>query len=539
MRVGTNPSEKESSLQAIRAVARPTNREGRATMATTSIPSTTDRHALHFAEARCSGEGEARDKFEKLLGYVRGEAMSRELHEVERGIFVRLLELGLLLLRLFLEAKGTGKLGEGKVATREGVQLRYHSMKLVTYFSIFGTLAIERAYYWDLGEEGVCPLDAVLNLPERRYSYLLQEWGDQIGVGRAFEQVTKQIETWLRVKLWSQAVQISMQDAAQDVDSFYEQKPRPEPASEAEFLVSQLDGKGVPIRREEPQGRKLRLGTGEKPNKKKEAIAYAVYSVDPFVRTPEDVVREVRDDATIVEPEDRPERPEPQNKHTRATLAGKDAAFAEVRRLLDSRDPKGTKTRLVLTDGSEALQERALRVLGALVAVVLILDIWHVLTYLWEASYAFHEEGSAEAARWVMHKLRLLCEGKVGYVIGDLRRKLGEGGFKKSRRKALTKAIRYMDRNRRFMRYDEYLARGYPIGSGVAEGACRHVVRDRMELAGMRWSVAGAQAVLDMRSVEINGDWSSFWEYRTRQESERLYAHLDIEDLAKRAKCAA
>jgi hypothetical protein len=124
-------------------------------------------------------------------------------------------------------------------------------------------------------------------------------------------------------------------------------------------------------------------------------------------------------------------------------------------------------------------------------------------------------------------------------VIGDLRRKLGEGDFKKSRRKALTKAIRYMVRNRRFMRYDEYLARGYPIGSGVAEGACRHVVRDRMELAGMRWSVAGAQAVLDMRSVEINGDWASFWEYRTQQESERLYAHLDVEDLAKRAKCAA
>lgn len=539
MRVGTSPSEKKSSLQAIRAVARPTNREGRATMATTSIPTATDKHALHAAERCCAGEAEARDKFEELLRYVRADAMSEELHEVERGIFVRLLELGLVLLRLFLEAKGTGKLTEGKVVTRDGAQLPYHSLKRVAYFSIFGTVSIERAYYWDVWEEGVCPLDAVLNLPERRYSYLLQEWGDQIGVGRAFEQVTKQIETWLRVKLWSQAVQVSMQDAAKDVDSFYEQKPRPEPDSEAEFLVAQLDGKGVPIRREEPHGRKLRLGSGEKPNKKKEAIAYAVYSVDPFVRATEDVLCEVRDDATIVEPKDRPERPKPQNKHTRATLAGKDAAFAEVRRLLDSRDPEGTKTRLVLTDGSEALQERALRILGAFVAVVLILDIWHVLTYLWEASYAFHDEGSAEAARWVMHKLRLLCEGKVGYVIGDLRRKLGEGDFKKSRRKALTKAIRYMDRNRRFMRYDQYLARGYPIGSGVAEGACRHVVRDRMELAGMRWSPGGAQAVLDMRSVEINGDWSAFWDYRTQREKKRLYAHLDVEDLAQRARSAA
>src|SRR4029077_12036747 len=505
-------------------------------MAPKKIAHETDKPALHTVEARCAEDAEARDGFEKLLAYVRGEAQGEELHAVERGIFVRLLSLGLKLLHLFLAEKGRGRVTGGKVVTREGVELRYHSKKSTRYLSIFGTLEIEHAYYWDLGEEGVCPLDAVLNVPERRYSHLLQEWGALIGVGRAFEQVTKQIETWLRVKLWNQAVQVTMQDSAQDVDSFYEQKPAPKPETEAKFVVAQLDGKGVPMRREEERGRKLRLHVGEKPNKKKEAIAYSVYSVDPFVRTPDDIVREVRDDATIVEPETRPERPKPRNKHTRATLAGKDAAFAEVRRLLDARDPEQKKTRLVLTDGSEALQERALKSLGT---IVLILDIWHVLTYLWEAAYAFHDEGSADAARWVMGKLRLLCEGKVGYVIGDLRRKLGEGNFKKSKRGALKKAIRYLHRNRRFMHYDKYIARGYPIGSGVAEGACRHLVRDRMECTGMRWSVAGAQAVLDLRAVEINGDWTSFWEYRTRQESERLYAHLDIDELARAQKCAA
>jgi hypothetical protein len=505
-------------------------------MATASIPTDTDRRDLRAAEMDAGREGEARDKFEALLGYVRGEARTEKLHDVERGLFVRLLQLGLALLRLFIEERGPGKLAEGKIVTREGTELPYHSKKHLTYFSIFGTLEIERAYYWDLGEEGVCPLDAVLGVPERYYSLLLREWGALIGVGRAFEQVTKQIETWLRVKLWNQAVQLTMQDAAQDVDSFYEQKPAPKPKTEADLVVAQLDGKGVPIRREEPKGKKLRLGKGEKPNRKKEAIAYSVYSVAPFVRTPDDIVREVRDDATIVEPETRPERPEPQNKYTRATLAGKDAAFAEVRRLLDERDPEHKKMRLVLTDGSEALQERALRLLGA---IVLILDIWHVLTYLWEAAYAFHDEGSAEAARWVMNKLRLLCEGKVGYVIGDLRRKLAEGNFKKSRRGALKKAINYMHRNRRFMRYDEYLALGYPIGSGIAEGACRHLIRDRMECAGMSWSIEGAQAVLDLRAVEINGDWASFWKYHAEQESERLYAHLDVEDLARRVKWAA
>jgi hypothetical protein len=503
-------------------------------MATRKIARGTDTQALHLVEASAL-EAEARDGFEKLLAYVRGEAQSEELHAVERGIFVQLLSLGLILLRMFLAEKGTGKLSTGKVMTREGTELRYHSTKRATYFSIFGTVVMERAYYWDLGEEGVCPLDAVLNVPERRYSRLLQEWGALIGVGRAFEQVTKQIETWLRVKLWNQAVQLTMRDAAESVDEFYEERPAPAPKTEAEFLVAEVDGKGVPIRRE-AQAKKLRLAKGEKPNKKKEAVAYSVFTIDRFERTADDIVREVRDDATIVEPEERPERPKPVNKHTRATLRGREVAFQEVKRLLDERDPSRKKQRLLLMDGSEDLQKWARRYLPG---CLLILDVWHVLVYLWAASLAFHTEGSAESARWVMRKLKLILEGKVGYVIGDLRRKLAEGKFSNWQRLGLANAIRYMTKNRQFMRYDEYIARGYPIGSGVIEGACRHLVKDRMECTGMRWSIDGAQAVLDLRAVEINGDWASFWDYRAKRESDALYAHLDIEDLARAQKCAA
>jgi hypothetical protein len=505
-------------------------------MAKQTIACSTDNLPLHFVEARSVEEAEARDGFEKLLAYVRGEAQGEELHAVERGLFVRLLSLGLALLRIFLSEKGTGRVSTAKVVTRDGTELRYHSTKRATYLSIFGTLVIERAYYWDLGEEGVCPLDAVLNIPERRYSRLLQEWAAWIGVGRAFEQVTKQIETWLRVKLWNQAVQLTMQDAAEDVDAFYEEKPAPAAKTEAEFLVAELDGKGVPIRREEARGKKLRLAKGEKPNKKKEAVAFSVFTIDRFKRTAADIAREVRDDATVVEPEDRPKRPKPVNKYTRATLGGREAAFQEVARLLDERDPLRTKKRLLLMDGSEDLQKWARRYLAS---CLLILDIWHVLVYLWEASLAFHAEGSAESVRWVMGKLKLVLEGKVGYVIGDLRRKLGEGNFPRGHRGSLVKAIRYLNNNRQFMRYDEYLAGGYPIGSGVIEGACRHLVRDRMECTGMRWSIDGAQAVLDLRAVEINGDWASFWDYRAKRESEALYAHLDIDELALAQKCAA
>lgn len=90
----------------------------------------------------------------------------------------------------------------------------------------------------------------------------------------------------------------------------------------------------------------------------------------------------------------------------------------------------------------------------------------------------------------------------------------------------MEKAITYMDNNREFMRYDEYLERGYPIGSGVVEGACRHLVKDRMELGGMHWSKPGAQAILELRAVKTNGDWNEFWRFHVGEESARLYGAI-------------
>ncbi|MGH9892364.1 MAG: ISKra4 family transposase [bacterium] len=492
---------------------------------TKRITAGTDSLGFNSVEHGALDETEARGAFEALLRFVRTDAQGLQLHEVERGVFARLLQLGLALLRVFLAQKGTGRVAGPRAVTPGGADLPYHSTKQWIYLSIFGKLGIDRAYYWEEGAlAGWLPLDAEMNLPDHRYSYLLQEWGTLIGTGRAYEQVTKQLETLLRVKFWNQGVQVVMNETAADVQSFYEQKPTPSPDSEATFLVGTADGKGVPMRRKEPQPRKLRLGSGEKPNKKKEAVVTAVYTVDPFVRTADDVVREIADDSSVVEREaPGPKRPKPKNKQTRATLNGKDGAFAEMRRQFDARDPKGAKQWIALTDGAEALQERALKYLGVGRRLVLILDIMHVLDYLWDVAYGFHDKGSAEAARWTMDKLRLLAEGRVGEVIDDLRRSLSEGSCRRGKRKALRKAINYMDRNRAYMAYDAYLAMGYPIGSGVAEGACRHLVKDRMECTGMRWNKEGAEAVLQLRAVEINDDWRGFWDYRVAQQHARLY----------------
>jgi len=89
--------------------------------------------------------------------------------------------------------------------------------------------------------------------------------------------------------------------------------------------------------------------------------------------------------------------------------------------------------------------------------------------------------------------------------------------------KALATVIGYLENNREFMRYDVYLAAGYPIGSGVAEGACRHLVKDRLEQTGMRWARDGAQAMLYVRATYLNGDWEAFQDYRINREQRELY----------------
>lgn len=491
------------------------------------VAPTPDNPDLHDAERALLAERQVRDRLDEIVRFVRTDAQADEMHEVERAVFSRLLGLGQALMGLFLAEKGTGKVEAGYVTTPMGVDLPYHSIKTrKNYLSIFGTVPIRRAYYWGQGADtGWCPLDAELNLPKQRYSYLLQEWGELLGVDSSFEQVTERLDTLLGLKFWTQGVQDVARTASADVQAFYEQKPAPEQSTEGELLVATLDGKGVPIRPEGPRGRKLRLGSGEKPNKKKEAVVSGVYTVDRHVRTAEDVIREIDDQGCVVPPEPPPPpRPRPQNKRVRATMLGKDAAFAEVRRQLGQRDPKGTKQRIGLTDGAESLQERVLSELGGPSGIVLILDVMHALTYLWAVSTVDHKDGTAEAARWVMHKLRLLLEGKVGYVIGGLRQRLGQAkGLNKSKRKALTKAINYLERNRDFMAYDVYLAQGYPIASGVAEGACKHLVKDRMERTGMRWTTEGAQAMLELRAVELNGDWRDLWRFHVAQQRERLY----------------
>jgi hypothetical protein len=302
-------------------------------------------------------------------------------------------------------------------------------------------------------------------------------------------------------------------------------QPTPPPEEEAEILVATADGKGVPMRRpvEERVRSGPRRGRGEKANKKQMSYVGAVYSIAAFPRSAEEVLDEVQ------RRERSAARPQPQHKTVWAEMTtvaegdactGRERLFIEMAIACHERDRKRRKPLICLMDGEASLWEMQREWLPRAIG---ILDLFHVLERLWAVAHCFHPEKSRAAEAFVTHRLRMLLEGQVGYVIGGLRRLLNDPTVRGQKRRTVTACIRYYENNRDHMRYDEYLAAGYPIGSGVAEGACRHLVKDRMEQTGMRWTANGAQAMLHLRAIYLNGDWTSYLDYRIETEQATLY----------------
>jgi hypothetical protein len=459
------------------------------------------------------------------------------IHQVEETVFRRLLVLGHWLLQSFLEMAGTGDVGPTLTVAADpppgpDQELpRLDQTHKRPYLSIFGAMTIERTCYGHDRVE-VAPLDAQLHLPRRQYSYLLQQWLGSFVVDDAHAEAIRKLGTILGLEIPVKASEDLNREQASDVEVFQDRLPVPEAAEEAPLLVVTADCKGVPLVRKAlppeetnevrlPAPAKRRRGKGEKANKKRMAAVGAVYTIEPFVRTADDVIEEV------MRKEARARRPRPQNKRVRAELlVGKVALFLWLADEVIRRNPQGSKPVIFLSDGERALHDRQAEYLPE--DAVCILDLFHVMERMWKVAWCFFEEGTQkrEAHRWVEERLKRLLEGKVGAVIRGIRYQATQRGLKGQKRKTVREAAEYFERNRDRMKYNEYLAAGYPIGSGVVEGACRHLVKDRMERTGMRWLPSGAQAMLDLRATYLNGEWDAFWTFHVTQEDERLYSKL-------------
>jgi hypothetical protein len=321
--------------------------------------------------------------------------------------------------------------------------------------------------------------------------------------------------------------------------SFRKSQPVPAADTEGAILVTSADGKGIPMRHERDVSRAedLKSKRGPKPGRKRMATVGSVYTVDPFIRKPEDVLEALFHDPASVKPAGGEKRPEPKNKDvfanlTRADEAGNeitatDLTMKEIAKQASLRNQADIKIHVMLQDGQPSLWEAAKRHLPEGTQYVEVLDLIHVMGYLWKAAAMFGRAGWQQLEFMKASALRVL-QGDIRKVVGSLRQSASRRGFSKKQKEKLEKICSYFLKNRHRMKYDEYLAAGYPIASGVIEGACRHYVKDRMERAGMRWSMGGAQAMLNVRSIALNGKWEQFVRFRIQKETEKNHPHHSV-----------
>ena len=468
-----------------------------------------------------------------------------DLHDVEREIFKRLLTLGRRLMEAYVAESGTGYTPGQPPRMPDGRALKYSGIDSVAYLSIFGELDLPRAVYAQPEGGCVCPMDARWNRPATKYSYLLQDWLQGCACEDDFRQAVGVLNQILGLNLTPNVAKRLTLDLAVYAERFDEQAPLPEAGTQGSHLGLAVDCKGVRILRRDrpgapPPDPKPRRGKGEKPGIKKDAVVTADFSFNPEERDPDEVTRLLMNKLTEEEREQQrqehrdrrkkgvPLPREPLNLHAWATMEGKEKAFARLIDRIQRRDPDGRKPLIAVMDGDPALEQRLrnaleeANLLDRLAAV--IADIWHVAGYLWTAGTALYGETSPKRDDWVEQKLRALLTRPPGRFLGGLRQIRTKRPLCKAQKTALDKAITYFHNHLHMIDYATYLAKGYPIGSGLVEGLCNSLVNDRMEQSGMRWSVQGAEAMLRQRAVYKNGDWAPFCDFRIQAERHRLYS---------------
>jgi hypothetical protein len=456
------------------------------------------------------------------------------VHEVELSLWRRLLQLGHELLQEYFARHGSGDLGETITLPDGRACRRLPTLHPRRYVSIFGQFTLQRTVYGSRECQAIdfVPLDNRLQLPAGVFSQVLQDWDQALCVEQAFGQAARTVERILGLKQSVDSLEHMNVQMAQRVDDFREERPRPEAEEEGAVVVCSADGKGIVMRRgaEAPRPA-VHRSKGEKASRKEMAIVGAVYTVDRYVRTPEQVVAALF--AEEREPPG-PKRPTPCHKQTVAHLAGIglqgsacsgiELTYTWLLEELRRRNRGAVKEMVQLCDGQEPLWKAGEEYLPRRNRCN-VLDLLHVTPRLWKVAHVFHAEGSIEAEQFVRERVLKVLQGKAALVIRGLREMGTKRGLTGNKKKTLHEHCSYLENNLERMRYDEYLAKGYPIASGVIEGACRHLVKDRMERAGMHWTRPGAQAMLEVRSIYVNGDWEEYQAYRIKGETRQQYPY--------------
>jgi hypothetical protein len=477
--------------------------------------------------------GRSRARLETAIGWLADAATGELGHaELEERLQVEARQVFRQLLQDHLDLRAVREEPVAAVTGADGVTRRHvepdHDRGLVT---VFGKVTVRRLALRAKGADNRYPADAMLDLPAGLHSHGLARLAAIESTRGSFMAAQQAIERATGVRVGKRQVTALAVRAATDVQAFYATRAAPAPAA-GDVLALTVDGKGIvmlpeALREQTAKAaaiatRKLstRLSKGEKANRKRMAEVGCVYGFTPVVRAPTDVIatpgRRRRP---------RPRGPVAAGKWLHASVArDAGAVIADVFDEADRRDPQRQHAWMALVDGNnhqidhintEATRRDA--------TITIIVDFVHVMEYLWAAAWCLHPEADPAAETWVAKAATNVLHGRAGYVAALIRRTATSLALTGDKHRRASDTAGYLLAKRPYLDYPTALANGWPIATGVIEGACRHLIADRMDITGARWGLTSSEAILQLRAVTANDDFDAYWAFHLRQEHQRIH----------------
>ena len=383
----------------------------------------------------------------------------------------------------------------------------------------FGVLRYFRTYLREnhaSRRRGFHPLDVTLGLSADRFSWNVLSLSARLATKMSFAEARATVSLFLPNAPSTEVIEQTVLGLGKFTGEWFAQLPAPE--DDGEVLVVMIDSKGAPTATEQElerrRGKRRRKPVAPSP-RHRGRHRRGLYSKKPR-RKKGDKSKHAKMATLIVMYTLRRSGPlllGPINRSIYASFAPKEHAFQIARREANKRGFVPGSGRLVqlVTDGDLDLDCYAKRYFPEAIHTI---DVMHVIEKLWTAGECIHPEGSPALKRWVERQKKRLYGGTTTQIVAELKRQLERtpqtGPGNKGKRDRLTDVIRYISKRVDQMNYDELLAQDLEIGSGAVEGAIKNVIGKRCDHGGMRWIKERAEALLQLRCIEINGHWDAF-----------------------------
>ena len=490
-------------------------------------------NVAYLKQTETSFFSDAKEQLETLINQLESDDYENVDHGcVETYINEQGNELLRRLFQGWLDKKSANEIQKTSIANVNGEHLSHVRKKTKrTLTTLFGAVKVSRLSYGKSKSKSIFPADAELNLPQDQYSDGLRNRAAKEVIKSSFDIAVESINETTGGRLPKRQCLNSTRNVAQDFESYYKQNRFETPEDSQGILALSFDGKGIVMRHDSlrectkksaVKGKKLnsRLSPGEKKDRKRMAQVAAVYTAQPHVRTPESIMTVQKDDNVL------PFKSPIRNKRVWASV-DREAESVIKEAFLEAlqRDPLKQRNWVVLVDGLPHQIKLINKVMKELdVSATIVMDFIHVLEYLWKAAWCIYDKDDKSVEEWVAKQAVKILHGECSQVAKGIRQTATKRGI--TNRENIDKCANYLLKNKQRLKYNKALQVGFPIATGVIEGACRHLINDRLDITGARWSLKGAEAVLKLRSLKSSGDFDDYWSFHKEQEKLRNYPFL-------------